>query len=923
MAQLRIFCETYALTIGFCVAGAALVVPLLAFVTRHCRAPDARMSRLLQRILIVGGILGAILLLSDHCPFPGGLFHEDRPVFLGGWMIAAGVGITLVFLILAPPISFLIFYGVVETDDAGEIQGIGCSILILLVLWASSAWLIPFETHFGFLLPPITIHALRTTFLPWTGAIGFLVATMAWNALIYLRKTRNVFAYWPPVLLVAIFVSWTVHGVVNAWSLPGADIVYNKNSSPANALATATTFRHASDWIIVEEAIRQSRDAKDYAALESIAELVGNSRGEFRGTALLAVIAAAKDIESGYRRAGILEAVASGALRLDSQEGSIALQAVIAAAKEMGSSYARDDVLQAVASAAGEVGGREGLAVLQAVIAAVKENQNAHTHSYGLQACAEAAHELKQGDLARTCLADAVAAAEEIESVRARSSALQACAKTAQELGQRDLAFEFLASAVVAARQIEDKRDRRDALQSLTLAVREIPSAAAELGGREGLVALQTVIAAARVIEDSGTRSNVLLACAHSALELGQQGISRDCRLEALLADLAVARESEDGLQRTLVLQTVVSSAGELGGQEGLAALKAVIPATLELKDGYRPTCVLDRVASAAVELGGQEGLTALKAVIAASDRVWCRLRVGILIACGEAAQELKQRDLALDCLVRAVAAAKEDRWVRDVRINLKAVAYAARELGGPEGLTALQTVIGAARGIWGQRYDIDVLGAVARAAGELGGQEGLAALQAVIAAVKEIPYEACRSECLQAVASGAGELGGQEGLAALIVVIALAKEIDGATSRSDGLQACAKAAQELKQRGLALKCLVDAVGAAKDAEDEWHRTWDLRDIAVVAGELGGQEGTAALQAIIAVAKGIEEADDRNSVLRACARAAQKLEQGDLALKCLVDAAAAAKEIEAERSRTYQLGICVEVAKKLGFSLRD
>jgi tetratricopeptide (TPR) repeat protein len=238
--------------------------------------------------------------------------------------------------------------------------------------------------------------------------------------------------------------------------------------------------------------------------------------------------------------------------------------------------------------------------------------------------------------------------------------------------------------------------------------------------------------------------------------------------------------------------------------------------------------------------------------------------------------------------------------------------------------LSCLVDAIAAAMKI--QEYDAcrDDLGFVAEAAAKLGGQEGLTALQAFIVAARGIDYyrskEALRAveDSLEGIPFAAAKLGGEAGLTALQAFIAKAKKLEDSETRSIALRACAKAAQELKQRDLALKCLIEAVVAGKGIEDRSKRVCALLDIAHSTPRLGGQEGLTALQTVIADVMEMREAwGDRCHVLTTCAEVAQELKQWDLALKCLTDAAAVTKRIESAWGRCYDLRECAKVAQKL------
>ncbi len=560
MAQFWTFCEPYSLTVVLCAGGAALVVPILAFVARHCEVDASHrfIPRLLQRILIVGGILGAILLTSDHCPFPGGLFHEGRPIFLGGWMVAAGVAISYFIL---PSVFMLTFTsnrmvprvmgGQGKTDrllspNAGRNFG------ILLVLAAIPlVWLIPFETRFGLLLFPIAIHVLRTTLLPWPGAICFLVVTTVYIALIYLVRKRDdvLVAY----MYVFLIIPWTVHGIANSRSFPDARIRYNKNLPPAQALAIAPTFRHASDRIILEEAVRQSKNTNDLKGLlHTLAEWAGNQRDNAGLPALLAVIGISREIEEEGDRGDVLRTIVSIGQELGGQEGLAVLQSVIASAKEIENAGHRSDTLQAcskaalrlgqedvsrecqrvallsqvattkgrvslqaVAAAAGKLGGQEGLDALQAVIARAEVLRNQDDRIGVLHTCAEAAQELDQPALTLKCLADAVVCAKGTEDKYSRGWRLLYCADAAQRLDHRALALECLADAVTTAKQTDHEYRRSSSLRDCALSARRLEQQDLALG------CLADAVATANEIEDAAFRSDALRACRKTAKKLG------------------------------------------------------------------------------------------------------------------------------------------------------------------------------------------------------------------------------------------------------------------------------------------------------------------------------------------------------------------------------------------------------------------
>lgn len=385
------FLQSQIWPIAFCVGGAAMLAPTLAFATRYVEGTREQITGFLQCSLIVGGTLALILLISDYCPFPGGLFHEGRPLFLGGWMIAAGVCILLVFFVCIATATS-------EEDEQDKQAGLMCMCGVLVLL----AWLVPFQTRFGLLLFPIATHALRTTLLPLCGPIGFSILTTSWSVVIYLILTKcdDLWDVLPLLLLAVFSFSWTVHGIANSLSFPDATIRYSK-LPPAQALAVAPTFRHTSDWTIIEEAFRQSKDAGfREAGLRALTQSAENREGKSGLTAVQAVIAAGKQIVDERHRSYVLRVSADAALRLGQEElprecRLEALSTAVTAAKGIRDEAHRSYVLQAVASDAGELGRHEGSTALQTVIAAAKQIWDEERRNEVLRACRKAAIELE------------------------------------------------------------------------------------------------------------------------------------------------------------------------------------------------------------------------------------------------------------------------------------------------------------------------------------------------------------------------------------------------------------------------------------------------------------------------------------------------------------------------------------------------
>jgi len=334
-----------------------------------------------------------------------------------------------------------------DPEDVPFGERIATFLLLVLYLAGLLTQLVPFETRCGLLLFPISIHALRDTFLPWNGEICFLAMTALWSVPIYLAYFRsmpiiltrdryilhrNVVLYSSPVLVGVLLLSWTGHWIANSRSFPEAAIHHSKHLSPAEALARAPTFWHASDRIILDEAFRQSEDANDrIRLLNGLTEYVRKGKGGLPA----------------------LQAVIDGAREFAPRSDSFDQNAVV-------------DALSVVASRASTLGTQEGLATLQAVIAVGKQIEDLDDRSSVLRTCAVSAAQLKRLDLALMCLTDVAAAAKEIRNAADRSSFLRDCASTVGEIKQRDFVLKCLVDAVAAARKIEDLGERFDALHA-------------------------------------------------------------------------------------------------------------------------------------------------------------------------------------------------------------------------------------------------------------------------------------------------------------------------------------------------------------------------------------------------------------------------------------------------------------------------
>ena len=102
-------------------------------------------------------VMTVIIPISDLCLFPGGIFLDGHPYFLGGRMLI------LYPVVIAGCIGILstICFAFIDNDDS--LPMVGCGVWGLL--WA----FVPFKSSYGFLLLPIAVQVLRAILFPFSG----------------------------------------------------------------------------------------------------------------------------------------------------------------------------------------------------------------------------------------------------------------------------------------------------------------------------------------------------------------------------------------------------------------------------------------------------------------------------------------------------------------------------------------------------------------------------------------------------------------------------------------------------------------------------------------------------------------------------------------------------------------------------------